>query len=141
MNSGSLFGVRRAVVRRQEESGDKSDKSPHSIAYFLSHRPNVLVVAAIAGLGLNAVSLAVGAFTILLGNFGAPLWEFALCWGWLLTGGLPTTVATALTATLWGRLPGTNGLFAFIVAAAVTGFLLQTAVWWWWLARLAGGAR
>ena len=140
MNSGSLFGVRRAVVRRQEESGDKSDKSPHSIAYFLSHRPNVLVVAAIAGLGLNAVSLAVGAFTIVLANFGAPLWEFALCWGWLLTGGLPTTVATELTTTLWGRLPGTNGLVAFILTTAVTGFLLQTAVWSW-LARLAGGAR
>ena len=138
MNSGSLFGVRQLVAAVVRESGDKS---PHSIADFLSHRPNVLVVAAIAGLGLNAVSLAVGAFTILLGNFGAPLWEFALCWGWLLTGGLPTTVATALTATLWGRLPGTNGLFAFIVAAAVTGFLLQTAVWWWWLARRAGGAR
>jgi hypothetical protein len=107
---------------------------------FLPHRRNVWVVAAIAGLGLNTVSLAVGAFTILLGNFGAPLWEFALCWGWLLTGGLPTTVATALTAALWGRLPGTNGLVAFMLTTAVTGLLLQTAVWWW-LARLAGGAR
>jgi len=110
------------------------------ISGFLPHRPNVLVVAAIAGLGLNEVSLAVGAFTIVLANFGAPRWEFALCWGWLLTGGLPTTVATELTTTLWGRLPGTNGLVAFILTTAVTGFLLQTAVWWW-LARLAGGAR
>src|SRR5438093_12095511 len=101
------------------------------ISGFLPHRPNVLVVAAIAGLGLNEVSLAVGAFTILLGNFGAPLWEFALCWGWLLTGGLPTTVATVLTATLWGRLPGTNGFFAFIVTAAVAGFLLQPAACCW----------
>src|SRR5881392_2803736 len=99
MNSQSSFGVRRivaAVIRRQKESGAKS---PHSISDFLPQRPNALVFAAIAGFVLNAASLAAGASTIILADFGAPLWKFVLCWGWLLTGGLPTTVATALTAT------------------------------------------
>jgi hypothetical protein len=83
------------------------------------------------------VSLLAAAGAVVLADFGAPWWVFALLFAWLLTIGLPTTLALLLTASLWGRVPGLWGMGGFVVCAAALSFAAQ-ALCFGGVARLIG---
>jgi hypothetical protein len=68
-------------------------------------------------------SLLAGAFAILLADFGGPVWAFVLLLTWLVTVGLPTTLALVASASLWKG----GGLFPFLWVAAAAGLLAQFA--------------
>jgi hypothetical protein len=87
---------------------------------------------------LLSLVAAVGA--LVLADFGAPWWVFALLLAWLLTIGLPTTLALLLTASLWGRIPGLWGMGGFVVCVAVLSFVAQ-ALCFAGVARLLREAR
>lgn len=70
---------------------------------------------------LALVSLAVAAWAFYLANFGAPAWVFVLLWGWMLTVGLPTSVAIVVTAFFWNGIP----LPAFLATVATVALVLQ----------------
>jgi hypothetical protein len=63
---------------------------------------------------------------MLLANFGAPAWVFALLLAWLATAGLPTTAAVLMVASL-ERLPwvGVLPLGAALVVMAVLALAAQ----------------
>ena len=67
------------------------------------------------------LSLLALALAYILPNFGLSLWLFGLLLGWLLTFGLPTTLAVHGLATLWSGMP----LGAFLVTAALLALLLH----------------
>jgi hypothetical protein len=73
-----------------------------------------------------AVSLIAGSAAMLLANFGAPAWVFALLLAWLATAGLPTTVAVLTVASL-ERLPwvGVLPIGAALVVMAVLALAAQ----------------
>ena len=72
---------------------------------------------------LTVISLLAGAGVIVLAEFGTLRWLLLLLLGWLLTLGLPTTLAIVTLAAFWRDLP----LGAFIAAAFLLGFVFQTA--------------
>ena len=47
------------------------------------------------------ISLALGEVTLDLAHFGAPLPIFLFLFGWMVTLGLPTSLAVALVTSLW----------------------------------------
>ena len=61
-----------------------------------------------------------------LADFGTLRWLLLLLLAWLLTAGLPTTLAVVTLAGLWRDLP----FGAFIAAAFVLGLVFQTAALW-----------
>jgi len=65
---------------------------------------------------------------MLLANFGAPAWVFALLLAWLATAGLPATVAVLAVASI-ERLPwvGVLPLGAALVVMAVLALAAQVA--------------
>jgi len=71
------------------------------------------------------VSLVAAAGAVVLADFGAPWWVFALLLAWLLTIGLPTTLALLLTATLWGQVPGLWGMGGFVACVAGLSFVAE----------------
>jgi len=73
----------------------------------------------------TAVSLGAAGGAVVLADFGAPWWAFALLLIWLLTIGLPTTLALLLTASLWGRIPGLYGMGGFVICVAALAFVAQ----------------
>jgi hypothetical protein len=73
----------------------------------------------------TVVSLLAAAGAVVLADFGAPWWVFALLLAWLLTIGLPPTLAVLLTASLWGRIPGLYGMGGFVVCVAALSFVAQ----------------
>ncbi len=70
---------------------------------------------------LSLVSLAVAASAFSLANFGAPAWVFVLLLGWMLTVGLPTSVAIVVTAFFWAGV----SLPAFLATVATVALVLQ----------------
>jgi len=87
----------------------------------------------------TVVSLVAATGAVVLADFGAPWWVFALLLAWLLTIGLPTTLALLLTASLWGRVPGLWGLGGFVVCGAVLSFAAE-ALGFVGVAKLVGHA-
>ena len=73
--------------------------------------------------GLTVISLLAGAGALALAEFGTLHWLLLLLLAWLLTLGLPTTLAIVTLAAFWRDLP----LGAFIAAAFLLGFVFQTA--------------
>ncbi len=67
------------------------------------------------------VSWVVTAIALSLASFGAPSPIFLLLFGWLLTVGLPTSLATVLVVNLW---QGTSIEVFLVVVASVT-FVFQ----------------
>lgn len=67
------------------------------------------------------VTLVVGATAIVSADFGVSAWVFALLFAWLLTIGLPTTVAVAAVASVWNG----GGLGPFLGVAASVSLLFQ----------------
>ncbi len=70
---------------------------------------------------LALVSLAVAASAFSLANFGAPAWVFVLLLGWMLTVGLPTSVAIVVTAFFWNGV----SLTAFLATVTTVALVLQ----------------
>lgn len=70
---------------------------------------------------LALVSLAVATSAFSLANFGAPAWVFVLLLGWMLTVGLPTSVAIVVTAFFWNGV----SLPAFLATVATGALVLQ----------------
>ena len=69
------------------------------------------------------VTLVLGAIALVSADFGASAWVFVLLFAWLLTIGLPTTLAVMAVASLWSG----GGLGPFLGVAAGVGLLFQTA--------------
>lgn len=67
------------------------------------------------------VSLVAIALAYVLPNFGLSLWLFGLLLGWLLTFGLPTTLAVHGLATIWSGIP----LGVFLGVAALLALVLH----------------
>ena len=82
------------------------------------------------------VSLVVTAIALSLAFFGAPLPIFLFLFGWLLTVGLPTSLAIVLVISLWQG----SSLEAFLMVVASVTFVFQflclsmlkqfTRSWW-----------
>lgn len=70
---------------------------------------------------LCLLSLGVGAGALMLAEFGASAWVFALLLTWLVTIGLPTLMAVLVLATFW---PGPSFL-AYVVSAIIAALFLQ----------------
>ena len=70
---------------------------------------------------LSLISLAVATSAFSLANFGAPAWVFVLLLGWMVTVGLPTSVAIVVTAFFWDGL----SLPAFLATVATAALVLQ----------------
>lgn len=82
---------------------------------------------------VTLASLLIAGAAFALANFGAPAWLFALLLGWMATVGLPTSVAIAVTASLWdGVSPA-----AFVLSVAAFAFVLQLVSVRWVQRRLA----
>lgn len=82
----------------------------------------------LTSLALWLISLVVLTLAYVLPNFGLPLWLAGPLLGWLLTFGLPTTLAFHGLAAVWIGLP--LGLFFAIAAAlALVLHLLMTLLW------------
>ncbi len=98
---------------------------------FLSWR-GTLLLAVVCWL----VSLVVTGIALSLASFGAPLPVFLFLFGWLLTLGLPTSLAIVLVTSLW---QGASLKIFLLVVASVT-FVFQflclsmvkqlTRSWW-----------
>ena len=83
---------------------------------FLSWRGTLLLAVV-----CWAVSLVVTAIALSLASFGAPLPVFLFLLGWLLTLGLPTSLAIVLITNLWQ-----GGSFeAFLVVVVSVTFVFQ----------------
>lgn len=80
-----------------------------------------------AGATLAVISMGAGAAALLAADFGGAPRVFAPLLFWLLTLGLPTTMAVLFTASVWGLLPPFYGLFPFAIAAATLACLAQIA--------------
>ena len=70
---------------------------------------------------LALASLAVATSAFSLANFGAPAWVFVLLLGWMLTVGLPTSVAIVVTAFFWNGV----SLPAFLATVVTVALGLQ----------------
>jgi hypothetical protein len=77
------------------------------------------------GTVLAVISLGVGTAVLLAADFGGAPWVFAPLLLWLLTFGLPTTIAVILTASVWGLPSPFHGLFPFTIVAATLACLAQ----------------
>jgi hypothetical protein len=88
-----------------------------------------------AGLGTSALTLLAGLAALVLADFGGAWWMFVPLLAWLLSVGLPTTLAVLLAAALWGRWAWLSGLGGFIIGASVLAAFLQ-CVCFLFLARL-----
>ena len=77
----------------------------------------------------SLATLMVGAVSIVLAEFGGPVWVFFVSGLWLWTAGLPTTLAVLGLAAVWGNIPGmTTGSFgSFVACAALLALGFQTA--------------
>jgi len=82
------------------------------------------------------VSLVVTTIALSLASLGAPLPAFLLLFGWLLTLGLPTSLAIVLVLSLWqgisfeaflGVVAGVTFIFNFLCLSMVR----QLARSWW----------
>ncbi len=69
----------------------------------------------------------VGATAIEAADFGAPAWFFVPLLLWLVTIGLPSTVAVLLLAAVWGTTAPLYGFFPFCIIAMLVAVSLQ--VW------------
>lgn len=66
-----------------------------------------------------------GAGALLAAELGAPVVVVVPLFGWLLTIGLPTTLAVLLTASAWGVVPGLWGWWFFLIAATLASWGLE----------------
>ncbi len=69
------------------------------------------------------VTLVLGATALVSADFGVSAWVFVLLFTWLLTMGLPTTLAVVTVAFSWRG----GGLGPFLAVAAGVSLLFQTA--------------
>ena len=94
--------------------GDREEKRVFGIIHSgLSTWPRTLLLAVVWWL----VSWVVIAMALSLASLGAPSPIFLLLFGWLLTVGLPTSLATVLVVNLW---QGTSIEVFLVVVASVT---------------------
>ena len=87
------------------------------------------------------VTLVVGATAVVSADFGVSAWVFVLLFAWLLTIGLPTTLAVVSLASIWSGV----GLGPFLGVATAVSFLFQVAgvygIRWLWVYWNGAGAR
>ena len=69
------------------------------------------------------LTLVLTAAALISADFGASAWVFVLLFAWLLTIGLPTTLAVVTVASCWRG----GGLGPFLAVAAGLSLLFQTA--------------
>ncbi len=90
------------------------------------------------------VTLVLGITMVVAADFGVSAWVFVLLFAWLLTIGLPTTLAVVTLASFWSG----GGLGPFLGVAAGVSLVFQTAgvygtrrLWGYWRgARVRGSA-
>ena len=113
--------------------GDREEKRVLGLIHSaLSTWPRTLLLAVVWWL----VSWVVIAMALSLASLGAPSPIFLLLFGWLLTVGLPTSLATVLVVNLW---QGTSIEVFLVVVASVTfafqflclSMVKQLARSWW----------
>ncbi len=76
---------------------------------------------------ITAITLVAGAASVVLADFGAPVWVFGVLLLWPATVGLPSTLAVLLLASLWGHVPFAFGLPGFVGVSALLAWLFQWA--------------
>lgn len=76
---------------------------------------------------ITAITLVAGAASVVLADFGAPVWVFGVLLLWPATVGLPSTLAVLLLASLWGHVPFAFGLPGFVGVSAFLAWLFQWA--------------
>ena len=69
------------------------------------------------------LTLVLAAAALVFADFGASAWVFVLLLAWILTIGLPTTLAVVTVASFWSG----GGLGPFLGVAAGVSLLFQTA--------------
>jgi hypothetical protein len=74
-----------------------------------------------------AVTLVVGGGVVVGADFGLPAWILIPTLLWLATVGLATTAGVIVTASIWGVVPGLNGLGAFLCCASLAGLVFEIA--------------
>jgi hypothetical protein len=74
-----------------------------------------------------ASTLFVGGGVLLGADFGVPAWILVLALLWLATVGLATTAGVLLAVSVWGVVPGLNGLGAFLCCAALASLAFEIA--------------
>ncbi len=112
--------------------GERVEKRVFGLIHSaLSTWPRTLLLAVVWWL----VSWFVIAMAFSLASLGAPSPIFLLLFGWLLTVGLPTSLATVLVVNLW---QGTsNEVFLVVVASVTLVFqflclsMVKLARFWW----------
>ncbi len=77
------------------------------------------------GAVLALFTFVVGATAIEAADFGAPAWFFVPLLLWLVTIGLPSTVAVWLLAAVWGLTAPLYGFFPFFTIAMLAAVSLQ----------------
>lgn len=90
------------------------------------------------------VTLVLGITMVVAADFGVSAWVFVLLFAWVLTIGLPTTLAVVTLASFWSG----GGLGPFLGVTAGVSLLFQTAgvygtrrLWAYWHgARIRGSA-
>lgn len=75
---------------------------------------------------LCLISLASGVGIIILTEFGILRWLLLILLTWMVTLGLPTTLAILLLASFWSNLP----LGGFLLASVLFAFLFQFGTLW-----------
>ena len=81
----------------------------------------------LSALGVTVITLVAGAASIMMADFGLPLWMFLPLFLWLGTLGLPATLGVLIVAATWGRAPSLTGFIPFVICAALAAFGLQVA--------------
>src|SRR5439155_17366224 len=77
------------------------------------------------GTSLALVSLCAGATALVAADFGTPAWLFSPLLVWLLSIGLPTTIAVLLTASFWGLTPPFHGFVSFATVTTLLALIAQ----------------
>jgi hypothetical protein len=79
----------------------------------------------ISALLVTLASLAAGICSIIMADFGGPLWAYVPLLLWLGTVGLPATAGVLLVAAAWGGTPLLSGLEFFAIVAAIVALAFQ----------------
>ena len=79
----------------------------------------------VLGSSQSLLTLLAGVAALLGADQGAPGWVQVPLLLWLITVGLPTTLAVLAVAALWGTVDPLYGLTGFMAATVLMGVLLQ----------------
>ena len=86
----------------------------------------------IAALLVTLASLAAGGCSVIMADFGGPLWAYIALLFWLGTVGLPATAGVLLDATAWGKTPLLSGIEPFAIVAAIVALAFQAGLFITW---------